>query len=418
MRICLVYDCLYPWTVGGAERWYRAMAEHLSEHGHAVTYLTLRQWPSDNPAVDERFDVVSVGPRLALYDDGRRRIWPPLRFGLGVLAHLIRHGGEYDIVHCASFPYFSALAAAAVRPLGRYHLIVDWWEVWTAAYWRTYLGRWKGRIGLAIQHILARLPHHALCFSRLHATRLEAAHGRRADIVRGVYPSPPRRPDSADDSTEGLSASRDPVVVFAGRHIPEKRPAAIPPAVALARRHMPRLRATILGDGPERPRVVEVVRGLGVEDTIEMPGFVPEPELTARLHSALCLVLPSLREGFGLTVLDAISQGTPAVVVQDPDNAATDLIVPGVNGVIAASASPDDLANAILEIEQWGEHLRRSTALWWRANREGLSIESGLARVLAIYEELAGGARVASQPGTPTRPAAVKGSRRPFGLPS
>jgi glycosyltransferase involved in cell wall biosynthesis len=58
---------------------------------------------------------------------------------------------------------------------------------------------------------------------------------------------------------------------------------------------MPRLRATILGDGPERPRVVEVVRGLGVEDTIEMPGFVPEPELTVRLRSALCLVLPSRR---------------------------------------------------------------------------------------------------------------------------
>jgi glycosyltransferase involved in cell wall biosynthesis len=163
---------------------------------------------------------------------------------------------------------------------------------------------------------------------------------------------------------------------------------------------------------------VEVVRGLGLEDTIEMPGFVPEPELIAGLRSALCLVLPSRREGFGLTVLDAISQGTPAVVVQDPDNAATDLIVPGVNGVIAASASPDDLANAILEIEQGGEHLRRSTALWWRANREGLAIESGLARVLAIYEELTGGARLASQPRTPNLAAAVKGSGRPFGLPS
>ena len=30
MRICVVYDCLYPYTVGGAERWYRALAERLA----------------------------------------------------------------------------------------------------------------------------------------------------------------------------------------------------------------------------------------------------------------------------------------------------------------------------------------------------------------------------------------------------
>ena len=42
--ICLVYDCLFPHTVGGAERWYRGLAERLVADGHEVTYLTLRQW--------------------------------------------------------------------------------------------------------------------------------------------------------------------------------------------------------------------------------------------------------------------------------------------------------------------------------------------------------------------------------------
>ena len=44
MRVCVVYDCLFPYTVGGAERWYRNLAERLSADGHEVTYLTLRQW--------------------------------------------------------------------------------------------------------------------------------------------------------------------------------------------------------------------------------------------------------------------------------------------------------------------------------------------------------------------------------------
>src|SRR5918995_789717 len=44
MRICVVYDCLFPYTIGGGERWYRNLAERLHADGHEVTYLTLRQW--------------------------------------------------------------------------------------------------------------------------------------------------------------------------------------------------------------------------------------------------------------------------------------------------------------------------------------------------------------------------------------
>src|SRR3712207_433477 len=139
MRICLVYDCLYPWTVGGAERWYRNLGERLARDGHEVTYLTLRQWPKGEPPSVPGVDVRAVGPRLALYaEGGRRRIGPPLVFGLGVLAHLARHGRRYDVVHTASFPYFSLLAAAATRRLGRFRIVVDWHEVWSREYWTEY----------------------------------------------------------------------------------------------------------------------------------------------------------------------------------------------------------------------------------------------------------------------------------------
>src|ERR687886_2522548 len=89
LRVCLVYDCLFPHTVGGAERWYRNLAERLARAGHDVTYLTLRQWDrAERPHVCG-VDVVAVGPRMQLYARGRRRLVPPLVFGLGVLAHLV-----------------------------------------------------------------------------------------------------------------------------------------------------------------------------------------------------------------------------------------------------------------------------------------------------------------------------------------
>ena len=77
--------------------------------------------------------------------------------------------------------------------------------------------------------------------------------------------------------------------------------------------------------------------------------------------------------------------GTPSIVVRDPDNAATELVHDGENGFVAASASPEDLAAAIVRVDEAGEGLRRSTAEWFRRNAQRLSLESSLEKVLAAY---------------------------------
>src|SRR5215210_3451803 len=129
MKVAIVYDCLFPNTVGGAERWYRSLAERLGLQ-HSVTYLTRRQWGDEGPRTP--FATIAVAPGGRLYTrEGRRRIWPPIRFGFGVLVHLLRHGRDYDVVHSASFPYFSPLAAwfALRLTCSSARLVVDWHEV-------------------------------------------------------------------------------------------------------------------------------------------------------------------------------------------------------------------------------------------------------------------------------------------------
>ena len=174
--------------------------------------------------------------------------------------------------------------------------------------------------------------------------------------------------------------------MFAGRHIPEKQVPALVRALPEARRRVPGLRARIFGDGPDRERVLELVEELGLDGIVEAPGFVPAEVVDAALRDALCLVLPSRREGYGLVVVEASARGVPAVVVAGPDNAATELVEDGVNGFVAASAEPDDLAEAIARVDEGGEELRRSTAAWFRRNAERLSLDHSLAVVLAEYE--------------------------------
>jgi glycosyltransferase involved in cell wall biosynthesis len=378
MRICVIYDCLFPYTVGGAERWYRNLALALRDEGHEVTYVTLRQWDRDSFDDLEGIEVVAAGPRMGLYVDDRRRIAPPLVFGAGVLWHLLRRGRRYDVVHTASFPYFSLLAAGLVRPLGRYRLTVDWHEVWSRDYWRDYLGRAGGAIGYGVQLVCARVPQRAYAFSRLHAQRLRD-EGLRGEVtvLEGEY-------DGGLQEAVAPLAAAD-VVIFAGRHIPEKRAPAVAPAVVAAARSLPGLTGIVFGDGPDRDAVLAAVAGSG--GIVTAPGFVDAEAIDAALRTALCMLLPSSREGYGLIVVESAAVGTPSIVVREPDNAAVELIEDGVNGVIAASASADDLAAAILRVHEGGAAMRASTAAWFTANARRLSLAHSLETVLAGYSE-------------------------------
>jgi glycosyltransferase involved in cell wall biosynthesis len=372
MRICIVYDCLFPHTVGGAERWYRNVAETLAAEGHAVTYITMRQWPRGSDPGVEGVDVRAVGPRIGLYtESGRRKVHQAVVFGLGVLWFLLRHGRRFDVVHTCSFPYFSVLAAALVRPLARYRLVVDWFEVWSRSYWMDYLGGAGGRVGWLVQRLCALVPQRAYCFSRLHAARLRDA-GLRSDpvVLEGAY---------TGSAAGEPPMPAEPFVLFAGRHIPEKNVPALVRAMAL----LPGLRAEILGDGPERAEVERLARAYG--ERVAVRGFVSSEEVEDRLRRALCMVLPSRREGYGMVVIEAASHGTPSVVVAAPDNAAVELVAEGVNGFVAASDAPADIAAAVQRVAEAGPALRESTAAWWAANAERLSMGSSLDAVAAGY---------------------------------
>jgi glycosyltransferase involved in cell wall biosynthesis len=378
MRVCIVYDCLYPYTVGGAERWYGALARRLAAAGHEVTYLTRRQWDDAQTPELAGVRVVAVSPGGPLYTgDGRRTIRSPLRFGLGVLAHLLRHRRAYDAVHTCAFPYFSLLAARVALAGRSVAVSVDWFEVWSAAYWTEYLGAVGGRIGHAVQRLCVRLTPRAFVFSRLYAGRLheEGLRGPVSELA-GLYEGDGATPDAGE---------RPPLVVFAGRHIPEKRVPAIPPAIAAARERLPELRGLILGDGPDRARVLEEIAGLGLDGVVEAPGFVDVADVAAALARASCLVLPSVREGYGLVVIEAAAAGTPSVVSRAPDNAAVELIAEGRNGTVAASPEPGDLVEAIVRVHERGEALRAETRAWFEENASRLSLEASLAAVVESY---------------------------------
>lgn len=384
MRICVAYDCLFPYTVGGAERWYRKLAERLAEDGHEVTYVTLRQWERGARLdLDPRVRVVTAGPRMALYTkSGRRRILPPLVFGAGVLWHMGRHGRRYEVLHTCSFPYFSLLAAALARTLTRSRvvLVVDWIEVWSESYWREYLGGLGGWIGLTVQRLCARVPQRAFCFSERYARRLPAEGLRGEAIVPGgLY---------VGDMEGRAARAGEPLVVFAGRLIPEKRAPLAVAAFALAAQRIEGLRGEFYGDGPEREALRAAIAEHGVRDIAIAPGFVEEERVDEAMGRALCMLSTSSREGYGMVVMEASCRATPSVVVAGEDNAAVELVEEGANGFVAASEDPQTIADAIVHVHEAGLALRERTAQWFEQNVERQSLEHSLRTVEESYAQV------------------------------
>jgi glycosyltransferase involved in cell wall biosynthesis len=232
-----------------------------------------------------------------------------------------------------------------------------------------------------VQQACVVMPHTAYCFSRLHAQRLvDAGYTGTPVLLPGLY-SGPIEPTPAKDVDPEL-------VVYAGRHVQEKRVDQLVRGFARAREDDPRLRLELYGDGPLRPYVEELSRSLRLDSSLVLHGRRPEEEVEETIARAACLATASEREGYGLVVVEAAAHGTPSVVVAGPENAATELVQDGVNGVVSPDASPESLARAMARVIAAGPALRESTAEWFAENARTLRIDGSLELVVEGYAQV------------------------------
>ncbi|HKH08961.1 MAG TPA: glycosyltransferase family 4 protein [Agromyces sp.] len=392
-RVAIAYDCLFPVNTGGGERVYRRIAELLREHGAHVTYVTRRQWATD-AAPHVPFDIVVVW-RGEIYDEfGVRTSRSALAFAFGLFRHFVRHRRDYDLVVVAALPVLNVFAVRAALVGRPTVLAVDWLEVWSARKWRTYAGTATGTVASVLQWLGVRIGDILTVNSGFTRAKLRAARADAEPIVLGlldlVGPLRAPRPTTqaeADDHGAGYS-DEDPYILFIGRHVADKRLDALPPALAVARRESPRLRAKVVGSGPETDRARASAAAAGVTDHIVFLGRVDDAELERLLAASAVLVNPSAREGFGLVVAEAAAYGTPSVVVAGEDNAAAELVVDGENGFVAASVAPDVLGDAIVRAVRGGDELRRTTIAWFARERRERSLDRSVGEILERWRAL------------------------------
>jgi glycosyltransferase involved in cell wall biosynthesis len=165
--------------------------------------------------------------------------------------------------------------------------------------------------------------------------------GVAADRVRVVYPGVDAgwfAPDPA------VSRTQVPTFLYVGRLKRYKGLEVALHAVQRARREVPDLTLEIAGQGDDRARLERMAARLGVTDAVRFLGFVAEDEKRRLLRRAWGVVLPSAKEGWGISNVEAAACGTPAVASDSPGlresvrDGRTGLLVPHGDRVALAQA--------------------------------------------------------------------------------
>ncbi len=337
--------------LSGAERAILGLAEALVRGGHAVRIVCHQFDDSCRPRLADGVELVVSGARLdfsrnryvnAVFDYGRTlklgRLLDPeadarVHFGPALLLarrHLKRSraAGIPSIYYCWEPP--RVLYQDRGEVLDR----LGWLRWPMAAALAVYAGVDR-RMVMAVDQVVTSSP--------FAARRIEEIYGRPAGVITlGIDR---RRLDAARERQPA-----DPPRLLTVNYLhPRKRVDLIVRGAAELDGQLvaaaPVL--TIVGDGPEKDRLKELAKELGIADRVVFAGFVPDEELPRYYGEATCYVHATRDESFGLSVIEASYCGLPVVAVDE--GGVKDTVEDGTTGYRVA-ATPASIAAGIARV--------------------------------------------------------------------
>jgi len=308
---------------GGSEVYVENVARSLAAAGHDVTIFCAR-YPGAK--AEERVDgvrFVRAGTKLSVYAEAVRRVRR-------------KEFGDLDVIIDVQngIPFMSRAVAQGTPVVVLVHHVHR--EQWPVVYDRV-----RSRIGWWIESSLAPWLYRDCTYvavsdrTRTELGELGVDHHRIHVIHNGIEQAP------------GLDVERSahPHIAVVGRLVPHKRVEHVLRAAAILRRRHPDLRISVVGDGWWSPRLHHVATALGVADMVDFLGFVDEKTKHQVYASAWLLALPSLKEGWGIVVMEAATHGVPTVAYRNAGGVA-ESIVDGRTGLLV-DGGPVEFATAL-----------------------------------------------------------------------
>lgn len=367
MKIAMVYDFLYPYNVGGVEVRNYKIARELAMRGHEVHLFGVKLWSGEDTFEREGVYYHGVENKRQYHFKSRRRILETIRYSINLYRELRKH--EFDVIDCTSLPYFTCLACRLAH--GNAKFVITWHQYF-GDYLYEYLGPVKGFLGVMLEKLTKRLTknHVSVSGKTKKDLGLENVQVIRNGLDLDVI-------DRAKPVREGFD------LIFVGRLIAGKNVGLLVRSLLLLGE---KPRTVVVGDGPDMEELVKLTEELGLGENVTFAGVLGENEVYSYLKSSKVFVSPSVLEGFGMAVLEAMACGLPAVVVRHKWNASSELVEDGVTGMVVEN-SESGLAGAIRMLLEDGEK-RASMSEKAKEYARGFSWSSESERLVEYYNRI------------------------------
>ncbi len=340
MRIAVVLDAVHPYSTGGRETLYRHVIAEMHKEGHEVTVYTMKWWDGPKRTTSEGVTYQAIMGYVPLYTGTRRSISHALRFAAASF-RMVTY--EFDVIDADHMPYLQLFPLRLVAWLRRVPLVATWHELWGPTYWREYLGP-LGGIAAAFERLATMLPRRIIANSPETQKRLIDI-GVPADRVVTLAPGVEIDKVRRAEKHEGYD------LLYAGRLLSHKGVELALESIHLLHERGISVTFGVVGIGPQSEELKRRTAELGLTEHVAFLGNLQEQStLFSLMKGSRLFVLPSVREGFGLVVLEAAAAGLPTITINHPDNYSKELVIEGVTGWVCeptAAALADAIANGL-----------------------------------------------------------------------
>jgi glycosyltransferase involved in cell wall biosynthesis len=315
---------------GGAEIHFFEIFGRLADKGHQVTLVTSGWVGADVRASVRGIDVHRFGGRYSFALRGR-----------GAVRRLLQTDG-YDVLveDINKLPLFlptlSRLPFYALVP----HL-----------FGTTAFGEAAPPVAAVVwlaERPIPRIYRHAAFHAISESTREDLVlRGVARKNVRVIFPGVDTQWFAPDPA---VRRAEIPTFLYVGRLKRYKGIDTVLRAVSQLRAEGRRVRLEITGKGDDLSRLERIAQELNLGDSVKFLGFVDEEEKRRLLRRAWSLVFPSVKEGWGISNVEAAACGTPAVASDSPG--LRESVVDGTTGILVRHGDVSAMAGALSNLSQ------------------------------------------------------------------
>ena len=312
-----------PWHPegGGSELYVHQVAQQLRDAGKKMTWVTAAYPGAARDEVVDGIRFIRRGGHLTVY------LWVAWMFLTGSIDR--RTGGVDAVLEVQNgMPFLASWLTRSRVVVLVHHVHREQWSV---------VGPVLARVGWFLESkvaVRANRGHRYVAVSDVTRRELIGLGVRPGDITLAYNGMPPV---PAYDAGERYA---EPTMVVLSRLVPHKQIDHVIAAMPALTAEFPDIRLRILGDGWWSDELHRQATGLCLDDRIDFLGHVSDRTKFEELSRAWVHVLPSVKEGWGLSIVEAGHTGTPSVAYASAGGVA-ESILDGVTGLLASDQ--DDL---------------------------------------------------------------------------